>query len=177
MRLFVALDPPEEIKQSLLPLLETLPAGRPSNFSQLHLTLFFLGNVADEDLNSIKETLAEIKEKSFTLQLKGVGCFPNIKRPRVLWVGIPLTEGLSQLKVKIDQALQTLGFQKEDRAFHPHLTLSRIKKPHPKGVEEYLNKNFSFQSGEFPVKEFYLFQSQLTPKGSIYTKLAQFPLF
>jgi 2'-5' RNA ligase len=176
MRLFVALDLPEEIKQSLTPLLDAIPAGRPATMAQLHLTLFFLGNVSEEDLPRIKEALGGITETSFLLKLKGVGCFPNPKRPRILWVGIPLTEELSKLKTETDRVLENLGYPKEKRAFHPHLTLARIKKPHPQGVEDFLNKYFSFQSKAFPVKEFTLYHSILTPKGARYHRVAQFPL-
>lgn len=176
MRLFVALDLSEEIKIKITPLLQAVPAGRPATLDQLHLTLFFLGNVPEKNLPKVKEALGGIKQNSFLLKLKGVGCFPNSKRPRILWVGIPLTNELSKLKKETDDALQDLGYQKEKRPFHPHLTLARIKKPHPKGIEDFLNKNLSFQTPDFPVNEFYLYQSTLTPKGARYQRVAQFPL-
>ena len=176
MRLFVGLDLPGEIKEILFPLLKDLPAGKPSTPLQLHLTLFFIGEVPENRLKEILEALNAIQSQAMELNLIGVGCFPTPRRPRIIWAGLTAPNKLLELKTKVDRALENLGFPVEKRKFHPHITLARIKKPHPKGVTEYLARHSAFQSRPFLLREFQLYQSQLTPKGSVYTKIKIFPL-
>lgn len=176
MRLFVALPLPASVKKAIQPLLEAIPAGRKSKDHQLHLTLAFLGDVPEERLSELSQALGRVQMKAFSTQLKGVGCFPNPNRARVLWVGMEPWEELSQLKSKIEGALEPLGFPKEKRNFQPHITISRIKRPHPHGVQNFLDQFMTFSSSPFEALHFTLFSSQLTPEGSLYTQLQEFPL-
>lgn len=176
MRLFVALPLPDSIKKETLPILEAIPAGRRAKDHQLHLTLAFLGDVPEQRRSELSQALGQVQMRAFSTQLKGVGCFPNPKRSRVLWVGMEPWEELSQLKTKIEAALEPLGFPKEKRKFQPHITISRIKRPHPHGVQSFLNQFMTFTSSSFEALHFTLFSSQLTPQGSLYTQLQEFPL-
>jgi len=170
MRLFIAIDFPQAVIQQIIPLLNQITAGRPIPFNQLHLTLKFLGETSPASFEMIKDLLDQTTVEPFTTTLKGVGCFPSIKRPRVLWVGMESCPPLSQLKEKIDHALQSLGIEEEGRPFHPHLTLARFKKPQPGLVSGFLTKNLAFQTESFPIDNFHLYSSKLTPKGAIHTR-------
>jgi len=176
MRLFVAIDPPPLVLDQLQPVIDTLPAGRPAKRDQLHLTLFFIGEVPNEELDGITQALQEISLPAFPLRLEGVGCFPNPTRPRILWAGLSFPPSLQNLKNEIDHRLQSLGFAPDKKAFHPHVTLARIKKPGVTGIPKFLQDHKSFQSEEFSVQNFYLYSSNLTPKGAFYTIEKTFPL-
>lgn len=176
MRLFVALDFPKSILGSLEPLLKDIPAGRPARLEQIHLTLHFIGNVPDLDVPLIKESLRNVKVHPMELRLRGVGCFPSPRRPRILWAGIELTPRLTELKNRIDSVLEALGYPPEKREFHPHITLARLKNPHELGIGDFLKKYLSFETPMFTVKEFYLYSSKLTPSGSLYHKELTVPL-
>jgi len=138
----------------------------------LHITMKFFGET--DKLVSIKEKLSELEGEiaPFSVSLKGIGAFPSAQRAMVLWVGIE--EGQNNLKElfsSIENKIVNLGFEKEDRAFSPHITFGRIKKGKYSLPE---NLDFSFDS--FPVNELTLFKSTLTPKGPIYEVAYQVPL-
>ena len=118
-------------------------------------------------MNSIKSEFSP-----FDISLKGIGAFPNNKKARILWVGIDQgKENLLQLFSFIEDKILDLGFKKEKRGFHPHVTFARVKKGKyslPEGL------NFSFD--EFPVQEVSLFKSVLTPKGPIYEIISEVPI-
>ncbi len=145
--------------------------------SSLHLTIKFLGNIHEEQVPHILEILEYVGRchDPFLLRLKGVGVFPHIRSPRILWIGI--TEGrsvLESLAGDVDLALAELGFSREGGPFRPHLTLARIKKNHR-------NVGLTFQEtglleqpldgGEMQVGSFSLIQSLLSPSGSTYHRL------
>ena len=176
MRLFVALDLPENILACLQPLLENVPAGRSPRLDQVHFTLNFIGEVPDQEFPDLAATLRGVEAKRFKLRMKGVGCFPSPNRPRILWAGIEKVPGLLEIKDKIDSALDKLRYPPEKRSFHPHITLSRIKNPHALGIGDFLKKYLSFETSEFEVREFLLYSSDLSPKGAIYTKELTVPL-
>jgi 2'-5' RNA ligase len=176
MRLFVAIDMPENILDELEPLLKAVPAGRPSTREQMHLTLFFLGDVPEKDCDQLKDALQPVAISPFRLRLEGVGCFPSPKRPRILWVGMTPSPSLLKLKKQIDAALLPLEFLPDKKPFHPHLTLARIKNPWTSGIPQFLQDHHKFSSEEFVVKKFHLYSSNLTPKGAVYTKVRSFEL-
>jgi len=177
MRLFVAIDLPGEQKKALGPLLEQIPVGRALPSHQLHLTLRFIGEASLEDFENIKDHLQTVSAPCFSLNLNGIGCFPNLKRPRVLWVGIEVTPELKDLKCQIDRALVEVGIEPEERPFRPHLTLGRFKyPPKPGQLDSYLQKYQTFQSGPFSVGNFYLYSSKLSPKGALHTVELEVPL-
>lgn len=144
-----------------------------------HLTLNFFGSISQQLVDSIKEVLTPAlrKQSRFRLHLKGAGAFPNVKRPRVLWLGIDgEIERLREIKVLVDECLSVLPLPKEERALKPHLTLGRFREmPRgtfslPKEVEQFLN------SKAFLVKEIVFFRSDLQPEGARYTPLQLFAL-
>ncbi len=176
LRLFVAIDLPEGVKEEVFSKksefdLERVRWVRKEN---LHLTLKFLGNVNEKALPSIKKSLQEIasQTKAFSFKLHDFGAFPTLKRARVLWIGV--SDGnyeVIKLAELIDQQLSRLGFEKEKRKFHPHITLARLKIPAPLHKIPTLDKEI-----EIKAEEIILFQSILKPEGPTYIPLEKFPL-
>jgi 2'-5' RNA ligase len=153
---------------------------RPVKLSQLHITLKFLGEIPEYRINTIKQTLVNVSVSPFSLSFSKLGCFPNKKRPRVIWIGID--QGYEELRLlagEVDQRLSELGFPKEKRRFSPHLTLARVKRltPEDKEVLSDLLKNFTFRTGTSEEITTLVFKkSTLTPKGAIYENLAEYNL-
>jgi 2'-5' RNA ligase len=177
MRLFVALDLPEIVKDELHTLRTEMPTARWVNRQQMHLTLFFLGET--ERIPDVKDALASIEAPPFVLTLAGVGRFPKRSKqaPRVLWVGIDNEPALAQLHQKITTALAEIGFEPEDRPFSPHMTLARLKTREPlPEVDAFLNSHSTFRVAAIPIHEFVLFSSLLSPQGSRYEREASFAL-
>jgi 2'-5' RNA ligase len=180
MRLFVALDFPEEVRNALRELMERLRRDsggarwvRPEG---MHVTLKFLGETDEKNLANIRGALAEIHSASpVEMHFRGLGFFPNERRPRVLWCGIEASPNLGELAASVEGALEPLGFPRESRAFVPHLTLARFPSPdrHQKLVRaaEEL-KEYDF--GATRESQMYLYQSVLHPSGAQYTRLESF---
>jgi RNA 2',3'-cyclic 3'-phosphodiesterase len=177
MRLFVAIDLPEMVKDHLDSLQSCLPTARWVRRQQMHLTLFFLGET--ERIQGIKDALASIEAPAFALTLAGVGRFPKRQKqpPRVLWVGIDDEPALAQLHQKITTALAEIGVKPEDRPFSPHITLARFntREPLPE-VDVFLNSHSAFQVPSIAIHEFVLFSSVLSPQGPRYEREAIFAL-
>ena len=184
IRSFVAIELPEEVKNRLVRLRGGLerkehafvkwvePGG-------IHLTLKFLGNISPELVTEITRAIKESSEgiSPFRLELSGLGAFPNLKQPRVVWVGIyGEVDKLLRLQHNVDSALISLGFAKEERPFTPHLTLARIKQGAPftqlKNFGELVMSSNFEREYSFEVKTVDLMRSQLTPKGAIYTRIS-----
>lgn len=185
IRVFLAIEPPEEILQTVIRLQEKLKREVSGRLSWTrpggqHLTLKFFGDVSTEDVESISHAVQNRLASGWSLNLKveKLGVFPDPRKPRVLWCGTSGDiEKLAALQKQLDADFGLIGFPKEDRPFRAHLTLTRIKDPREvSGVSEALAKHATFSAGEFSVRELILFQSKLTPQGAIYTRLAAFPL-
>lgn len=175
-RLFVAIDLPEQVKESIQEICSGLPEAKWVDVRQLHLTLRFIGETDDGLFTAIKESLARISESAFSLTLQGVGCFPPKKSPRVLWVGIDRNDTLIRLADKIEQELVKNGLEPESRRFSPHITIARFRDISTHKAAEYLAKNSLFKTQTFPIEEFYLYSSTLTPKGAVHRREASYPL-
>jgi len=175
-RLFVAIDLPEQVKNSIREICSGLPEARWVDVKQLHLTLRFIGDADDGLFAAIKESLAGVSENAFSLTLQGVGCFPPKKAPRVLWVGINRNDTLIRLADKVEQSLTGVGLQPEQRSFSPHITIARFRDISPHKAADYLAKNTVFKTEAFPVEEFYLYSSALTQKGAVHRREATYPL-
>ena len=189
LRLFLTIDIPPHARETVVSIqnrFKTLgfkiSLVRPGN---IHLTLKFLGDTPLEQVANIKKSVSEAVDSIsvFEVALDGVGVFPNLKKPRVLWVGLKDPhKHLNVLQENIDAKMMKLGFPRERKNFAPHLTLSRIK--HAKGkikesFEDLKREGESvppMDSEFFQVDSVRLIQSELTPKGSIYTILEKFPL-
>lgn len=146
----------------------------------IHLTLKFLGNMPEERVPEIIRVLeiAATAQGPFRAGVAGMGAFPNLRRPRVIWAGIAQgAEACCVLAQAVEQQCAALGFPPEERPFSPHLTLGRVKSP--VGVERLialLREHDSEQFGEMPVTELRLIRSELFPDGARYTTLRQIPL-
>ncbi|MFL5336924.1 MAG: RNA 2',3'-cyclic phosphodiesterase [Geminicoccaceae bacterium] len=175
-RLFIALDPPEEVKHALDRLCEGLPGVRWSDPQQFHLTLRFIGEVGQGTFYDIGEALAGVSHPPFELALRGLGQFPPRGAPHTLWVGVEDPSGaLATLRRRIARTLSDVGLEPERRKFAPHVTLGRFRAPPPQErLASYLFRRNLFRSERFPVSSFGLYASQLRPEGSLYTLEAEY---
>ncbi len=177
MRLFVAIDFPETVKDQLDTLQVPIPTARWVKRQQMHLTLFFLGET--DRLQDIKAALAGVVSQPFELTLTGTGRFPKRQKqpPRVLWIRIDPEPALNQLHVQVTTALAGIGFQPEDRPFSPHITLARLKaRERLPEVDTFLDTHAAFRVTSIPVTEFVLFSSVLSSQGARYERLDSFVL-
>ena len=188
LRSFIAIDCPGSVKESLCQVQQELREvlegwklswTRPEG---IHLTLKFLGEVEEERLPLIAEALERAVAGTPPLQVRvrGVGVFPHLRSPRVVWVGMQTaSEGLIHLQRRIEEVLVPLGFTTESRPFHPHLTLGRFKpQGKPRGgqgagpvLERWIAQNEGRECGEFRAAEVLLMKSDLRPQGAAYTVL------
>jgi len=180
MRLFVALDIPESVRASLAALIPklrvTCASARWVRIESLHVTLKFIGEASQEKAEAIKAALATVPSRSpIIMNFRGLGFFPNARRPRVLWAGIEAGSGLAALAAAVETSLDQLGIRPEDRAFSPHLTLARFDTP--RGLDALhaaIDKTGQAEFGGATATEFHLYQSVLKPGGAEYTRLATF---
>lgn len=145
----------------------------------LHLTLKFLGELPADALAEVGEGLAETVAGAapFSLHFGGLGAFPDLTRPRVLWVGVDEGSPAAQaLQARVDAALTRRGFPKEERPFSPHLTIGRVRDPR-RLVEllQAMTRDARLEFGQFEVRGLSLMRSDLSPAGARYTELAAFP--
>lgn len=181
MRLFVGLDLPYEMRRNLELLFHLLKPKAQIQWSpvaNLHVTTKFIGEVPEERLEELKTALAAIAHPGVRrIAIRGLEWFPNPDQPRALAAGIQAPAGLVELARNTDAACAEFGIDREKRTYHPHLTLARIRAAEPlfelkKAIFELPSVDF----GTFSAEKFHLYRSQLDPGGSIYTKLASFPL-
>ena len=166
-RLFVALDLPYDIKESLEPLSRGLGDVRWLTPDQQHLTLRFIGELDNGRLNEVAEALALVAGVPFELRLKGLGHFPPRGEPRVLWVGVEKNGELTRLKRRIDRALAQAGLPPEGRKFAPHVTIARIRGSlSPVRLGTYLMRHSLYRSERFAVSGFQLYSSWLKSDGA-----------
>ena len=174
-RLFIAIPLTEPVKAALLAVSKVMGRQLPDGAvrwvrrEQLHLTLRFLGETAVSQLPALQAQLTQLTSQHhpFTLQLNGVGAFPNQRKPRVLWADLAgQLDALHALKAGLDERLLGEGWLAEKRPFNPHLTLGRVKH-----AEEAAKLNWDIEMARltFGVTEVQLVQSELRPSGPIYT--------
>ncbi len=183
MRLFVAVNLPTEVRERLAAVQDRLRRAqadvswvRPEN---IHLTLKFLGETEEKQLERIRPALAEAARAGapFSIQVSGVGSFGG-RVPRVVWVGVENgAEPLTELARQVEGALAQVGVPKEKRGFTAHLSLGRVRSPrNAEALLATLGEARAERFGTAPVAHFELMQSQLHPSGSVYTVLDRFPL-
>ncbi len=184
IRAFIAIELPDAAKEHLTSLRARLrPAQHPYIKwvapEGIHLTLKFLGNIPQERVPQITEAMARVAQgvSPFRVQIGGLGAFPNMKRPQVIWVAIEgEVEQLITLHQGIDQALIPLGFAPESRPFTPHLTLGRLKERASPEERKRIGEHMAFTEFEsgptIEVTEINLMRSRLTPQGAIYSRIA-----
>jgi 2'-5' RNA ligase len=192
MRLFVALDIDAEIRGRIAQFMdgvrEFAPDARWVAAESLHLTLKFIGEWPAERLDELKRALAGVRGQPAEITFSGTGFFPTPKAARVFWIGIEASPELASLAEAVDAVTSAQGIESEMRAFAPHLTLARTGSGRPQRVSSD-RVNLSFRRlqeklaampapafGTMSPREFFLYESKLSPKGAVYTKIAGFPL-
>lgn len=194
MRLFVAIDIDDAIRSRFALFVDGVrgfaPDARWAKPESLHVTLKFIGEKSEDDGEKIKQALQTIAADLFEMSFQGYGFFPGAPSVRVFWVGIEGGSKLFSLAALVDERLASLDIPKEEHAFSPHLTLARGGKGSgsPRAQDgDRPNRNFQRlqeklaalptpEFGALTVREFFLYRSQLSPKGPQYTKLAGFSL-
>lgn len=186
IRSFVALELPDsmhrQLREQISSLRRLLPEGsirwvRPES---IHLTLKFLGDISPERVEPITSMMQGIVSgySPFDFQVGEFGCFPNRRRPRVLWVGVQEPSGLlAALQEDLERGFEALGFEPEKRAFHPHLTLGRLHRrvgsSELRAVSETLEQVEIGALGKVKVEAVNLMRSDLQPGGAVYSRLSQ----
>ena len=194
LRTFIAIELPEPVKEALHGLNGRLRDSgaratwvKPEN---MHLTLRFLGEVEAERVEKLAAILTDACQGKppFTLAVRGIGAFPNPRKPEVIWAGAEPLEGpLAEVRIAAENAARAIGLPPDDKAFRAHLTLARLRdRRAAKALEvggwtvgsrlrEYLERERDFAAGEFTVRSVSLFSSELTPHGPVYRRLEEFP--
>lgn len=192
MRLFVALDIEEGVRDRIRSFVDEVrklaPSARWINPESLHVTLKFIGEKPNAMVKEIETALKAVNSTPFQLAFRGCGFFPTPRSARVYWAGIEAESSLAKLAAATEEALVPLGIPKEKRTFSPHLTLARasgasgapgkMKGDRPNQQFRELQKRIETiavpEFGTMAAHEFFLYRSQLSSKGSIYTKIAHF---
>jgi RNA 2',3'-cyclic 3'-phosphodiesterase len=181
VRLFVALEIPAEVRERLAALLGELRAIAPQmkwvRAENLHVTLKFIGHVEHEKLDAIRSALAGVRsEHGVALEFRGLGFFPNEKRPRVFWAGIEASSNLKLLAADIEAAMEKMGVAREERPFAAHLTLARFQGERlPDKLRAAIAAHTQDEFGALHTREFHLIESKLKLAGAEYTTLETFP--
>jgi RNA 2',3'-cyclic 3'-phosphodiesterase len=192
MRLFVALDIDPEIRRRIAQFMDQVcgfaPDARWVSAESLHLTLKFIGQWPADRLEELNRALSGVRGRPEEITFCGTGFFPTARSSRVFWIGIQAGPQLASLTEAVDAITSTLGIEKEQRRFTPHLTLARTGSGRPQRMSSD-RANFSFKRlqeklaemstpafGTMSPREFFLYESKLSPKGAVYTKLQSFPL-
>ena len=196
MRIFIGIDLDPEVRARIERFLEGVegfaPDARWVRPESLHITLKFIGEQPPDRVEAITDRLRRVEGNAFEIRAGGYGFFPTAKAPRVFWIGIHTGPQLAELAESIDMATAELGVPREDRPYSPHLTLARAgagrrsvspkrrKADGPIAIFAVLEKRLAaigeFDFGTMTANEFILYQSQLSPAGSKYTKLQRFPM-
>lgn len=178
IRTFIAVETPLEIREKIQKLQTELKKAKSDvrweSMEKFHATIKFLGDIDEQKLPAVLTRIKSVIERhrSFELIVQTIGCFPNAKHPRVVWIGCTNADGvLDLLKTSLDVELLPLGFEIEDRAFHPHITLGRVKSS--KGISNLTSmmEKLTFEPTKFEVKEIVIMKSVLRPEGSEYSAL------
>lgn len=182
IRAFIAIELPDAIRERLSLLLNRLKCPETSAVrwvpvTNIHLTLKFLGDTSPNNLEILSKILhAEAaRRQPFELEVGGIGTFPNLRRPRVIWVGVQAPHELLALQRSIEGEAIRLGYNPDGRPFSPHLTLGRVNQnatPHEvRQISEVLLRQPSEKLGKVAVDQVILFRSDLRPTGAVYTPL------
>jgi len=184
-RLFCAIELPAHLRAKLKHHIHQLREAQPdaaaswSRPENIHLTLKFFGNVGQNRIPNISAALsrAVASDTPFQIRVGGVGVFPRPSQARVLWIGVlDPTAKLTELQEAVEQECATEGFEKEERAYRPHLTIARLRRPEGARQLAEAHLGLMFEPSELTVNELVLFRSELSSKGSIYTPLTRHEL-
>lgn len=177
IRLFLGIEFDKHIKEPLLKIKDQADFAKASwvNAQNIHLTIKFLGWTKEETIGQIKNAVRAVTDcfYPFEISINELGAFPTAKKARIFWVGIKEDTGtLEKLQNGIENSMRPLGFKKEKRTYHPHVTLARLRV-----LEDVSNDlDIVIASRKMEVRELTLFQSKLTQKGAVYSIIEKFPL-
>ena len=174
-RLFVAIRPPESIRDLLVDAMDDSPALRWVPDDNLHLTLRFIGEVERPQANDIARALGQIRFPAFDLRVAGIGRFDQ-RSGGAIWAGVEPRGPVAALAAKVERACILAGAGPERRAFHPHITLARWNRSSAGAVEPFVRKTSDLSSPQFEVDSFILFESKLSRHGAHYEEVAEYPL-
>ena len=176
-RIFLAIDISDAARDScaahIAALRSTFPQVRVGweRREKLHVTLKFLGSVSDGMLDELKVRVEEIAEKyaSCDLRLHGTGVFPGVSRPRILWIGTDDSSGiLNRIHGDLENACEVIGFEREAKRFHPHVTIGRVREPQAARKLADVHLQTQIEPVEFKVAKVVIYESKLQPTGSVY---------
>ena len=174
-RLFVALIPPEEVRDLLIDSMDDSPAMRWVGDEQLHLTLRFIGEVERPLANDIADALGKVRYPPFELRISGTGRFDR-KSGGALWAGVEPRKPVAELAARVERACLFTGIEPERRAFHPHITLARYNRRNAEAARDFERRNAGLESPPFAVTGFILFESRLSRHGPHYEEVTIYPL-
>ena len=174
-RLFVAIRPPEDIRDLLIDAMDDSPEFRWQDEEQMHLTLRFIGEVDRPIAQDIADALGRIRAETFQIRITGVGRFEQ-RSSGALWAGVEPKAPIAALAAKVERACLAVGLEPERRAFHPHITLARWKGRRSREVSDFLERKRDLRSDPFAVTEFTLFESRLSRHGAHYGEIASYAL-
>jgi 2'-5' RNA ligase len=182
LRAFIAIEIPPEIKKAIAAQTASLQKEtghivRWVATDNIHLTLKFLGEVSPSSLELLSQTLHSecIQHNPFEISVSNLGCFPNPRRPRVIWIGLNAPVDLGRLQYKIETAAACLGYEVDEKPFSPHLTIGRVREQASLGELNHIHATLAARNigdlGSFNVSAVILFKSDLLPAGPVYTSL------
>lgn len=174
-RLFIALRPPEDIRDLLLDAMDDSADFRWQDEDQLHLTLRFVGEVDRPLADDLAVELGHIHAEPFELRVAGSGRFEQ-RSSGALWAGVQPRAPIAALAAKVERACLAAGMEPERRAFHPHITLARWKGRRTREVASFLDRTRGLSSEPFDVRAFTLFESRLSRHGAHYEEVARYVL-
>ena|SRR5256885_11147193 len=185
LRVFCAVELPAAVRaraaEHIARIREAVPDARASweRAEKMHITLKFLGDIEEArvaDLSNAAEH-AVYHVAPFEMSIEGTGVFPPRGLPRVLWLGVnDASDGLARLHQHLESECERLGFAREKKSFHPHLTIARLRQPKGTGHLAAFHKEMIFETDDFPVTELIVLRSQLGPNGSSYTEISRHSL-
>ena len=176
VRLFTAIALPFDLRQRLAFLGGGIPGARWVAPENMHLTLRFIGEVDEGQMEDINAALLGVEAPRFDLTLAGIGHWETKGRATALWAGVEKSPELLHLHDRVEAALVRAGLPPEPRKFAPHVTLARLKNPPASRVGDFLREYGPFRAPPFAVEEFVLYSSILTAAGPIYREEAFYPL-
>lgn len=182
LRAFIAIEIPLEIREAVYKATASLQKGIGSAVrwvpvENLHLTLKFLGDVSPTNVEMLSQTLRAEADlfPCFDLRLHGLGSFPNLKRPRVIYIGVQAPATFEGLQRGIESASRKLGYESEERGFSPHLTIGRVRQNATAAEQQTIRRTLQETRidllGTARVDSVHLYKSDLKPAGSVYTRL------
>jgi len=174
-RLFVAIRPPEHIRDLLIDAMDDSPDFRWQEDGQLHLTLRFIGEVDRPLADDLADALGRIRAQPFAIRISGVGRFEQ-RSSGALWGGIEPKPPVAALAAKVERVCLTVGLEPERRAFFPHITIARWKGRRTREVQDFLERRRGLGSDPFSVDRFILFESRLSRHGAHYEEVMQYTL-